>query len=163
MPNNHCIPEAIADLETQEVPNIAATAKKYGLDRTTLSRRWRGKTVSMEECVSTHRQCLTNTQEKVLVDLINRLTDRGMPPTPRVVKNLAEEIRGCQVGKNWTGSFVQRHQKELKSLYLRCIDNLRVKGEYPPAYQLFYDLVKSLPIIISILLNNKAILTLLLC
>lgn len=74
--------------------------------------------------------------------LINRLTDRFMPPTPQIVRNLAEEMRGQSVGKNWVGEFVSRHEENLKSLYLRCIDNLRVKGEYVPAYQLFYDLVK---------------------
>jgi len=65
-----------------------------------------------------------------------------MPPTTVIVKNLAEEIRGCAVGKNWTASFVDRHKHELKSLYLKSIDNQRVKGEYPPAYELFYQLVK---------------------
>ena len=29
----------------------------------------------------------------------------------------------------------------LKSLYLRNIDNQRVKGEYAPAYKLFFTLV----------------------
>jgi hypothetical protein len=60
MPNNHRIAEAIADLESQEVPNVKKTAEKYGLERTTLGKRWAGKTTSMDECISTHRQCLTN-------------------------------------------------------------------------------------------------------
>jgi hypothetical protein len=81
-------------------------------------------------------------QEKALIKLINKLTDHGMPPTSAVVWNLAEEIRGCSVRKNWTASFVQRHRDELKSLYLKSIDNKRVKSEYPPAYELFYKLVE---------------------
>jgi len=60
MPNLDRIPEAIADLESQEVPDLTATAKKYGLVRKTLENRWKGKTTSMEEAVSIHRQCLTN-------------------------------------------------------------------------------------------------------
>ena len=36
MRNLHQIPEAIVDLESQEVPNIKATTKKYNLERTTL-------------------------------------------------------------------------------------------------------------------------------
>ena len=75
------------------------------------------------------------------MDQINRLTDRGMPPTSQMVKNFAEEVIGRPVGKNWTGQFVKRHQTELKSLYLRNIDNLRVKGEYPLTYKLFFDTV----------------------
>jgi hypothetical protein len=143
MRNIDRIPEAIADLESQEVPNVKATAEKYDVTRKTLENRWKGKSTSMEEAISTHRQCLTNSQERALIQLINRLTDRGMPPTTAIVKNLAEEIRGCAVGKNWTASFVNRHQNELKSLYLKSIDSKRVKGEYAPAYELFYKLVKS--------------------
>ena len=36
MLNIHLIPKAIADLETQEVPNIKATAEKYKIKRKTL-------------------------------------------------------------------------------------------------------------------------------
>jgi hypothetical protein len=64
-----------------------------------------------------------------------------MPPTSHIVKNLAEEIRGRAVGKNWTGQFIQRHKDELKSMYLRNIDNLRVASEYAPMYLLFFNLV----------------------
>ena len=35
-----------------------------------------------------------------LIGHINKLTDRGIPPTSQIVKNLAEEIRGKEVGKN---------------------------------------------------------------
>jgi hypothetical protein len=45
------------------------------------------------------------------------------------VKNLAEEIIGGEVNKNWTAYCVKRHNSYLKSLYLRNIDNLRMKSE----------------------------------
>jgi hypothetical protein len=67
MRNIDRIPEAIADLETQEVPNVSATAEKYDVTRKTLENRWKGKSVSMAEAVSIYRQCLTNSQEKALV------------------------------------------------------------------------------------------------
>jgi hypothetical protein len=66
-----------------------------------------------------------------------------MPPTSQMVKNLAEEVIGRSVGKNWRANFVRRHQGELCSLYLHNIDNLHVKGEYAPTYKLFFDLVSS--------------------
>ena len=66
-----------------------------------------------------------------------------MPPTSQIVKNLAEEVIGRSVRKNWTANFVRRHQGELRNLYLCNIDNLRVKGEYAPTYKLFFDLVSS--------------------
>ena len=36
------IDKALKDLASQESPNYGATARKYGIDRTTLSRRHRG-------------------------------------------------------------------------------------------------------------------------
>ena len=100
MHNTHRIPEAIADLESQEVPNVNTATKKYDVARKTLEDRWKGRSTSIEECVSNCRQCLTNSQESALIELINDLTDRGIPPTTAIVKNLAEEIRGYAVGKN---------------------------------------------------------------
>ena len=37
---------------------------------------------------------------------------------------------------------MKRHEEELKSLYLKSIDNKRIKGEYTPVYELFYKLVE---------------------
>jgi hypothetical protein len=54
----------------------------------------------MKEAVFMYRQALTNAQEKVLIGIINRLTERRMPLTSAIVTNLAEEIRGASVGKN---------------------------------------------------------------
>jgi uncharacterized protein YjaZ len=69
------------------------------------------------------------------------LTNRGLPPTSSIVRNLAEEMIELPVGKNWTGQFIQRHKDRLQSLYLRNIDNMRTKAEYAPMIQLFFDLV----------------------
>ena len=41
MRNIDRIPEAIADLESQVVPNIKATAEKYGVVRKTLENWWK--------------------------------------------------------------------------------------------------------------------------
>ena len=141
MANNEAILNAIEDLESQEAPNIKRTAEKYGLERTTLAKRWKGQTTSMADHVSTVRQCLTNSQEKALVQLINRLTECRLPPTSSIVKNLAIEIRGKDIGKNWIASFVHRHQDVLLSLHLKTMDNKRIKGEFPNSYKLFYELV----------------------
>ena len=90
-----------------------------------------------------------------MVELINDLTSRRMPLIIAIVKNLAEEIRGCTIGKNWTASFVERYKYELKSLYLKSIDNKRIKGEYSPAYKHFYQLVKLYSILLLLLYSYK--------
>ena len=58
-----------------------------------------------------------------------------------MVRNLAEEMIGSSVGKNWTGDFVKRYKNRLTSLYLRNIDSQRIKAEYAPSFKQFYDLV----------------------
>jgi hypothetical protein len=135
------IDDAVAAIRRGEFARYGPAAKEYGCDPGALSRRMRGLTKSKKEANSFWHQCLTNEQEEILIARINNLTDRGMPPTSHIVKNLSEEIRGKPVGKNWVGQFVKRHEIRLKSLYLRNIDNLRAGAEYAPMFQLFFSVV----------------------
>ena len=80
----------------------------------------------------------------MLIKQINTLTNKGMPPTSQIVKNLAEEIRGREVGKNWVGQFVKRHGHLLTSAYLRNIDNLRVCTEHIDKFQHLFSLVSNI-------------------
>jgi len=48
MVNEHDIVQALAECDILEAPNYATIAKKYYLERFTLSRRYRGKTTSRE-------------------------------------------------------------------------------------------------------------------
>jgi hypothetical protein len=141
MVNEQDMEKALDALDRQLIPNYAETGKKYGIERTTLMRRHKGISTSKREATSIHHKLLTDTQEEALIDQINKLTTRGLPPTTHIVRNLAEEIIGREVNKNWTAGFVQRHSSRLKSLYLRNIDNLRMKSEYGPYIQFFFDLV----------------------
>ena len=56
MPNNHRIPEIIADPESQEVPDVSSTAEKYGILSRTLRRHWKGETTIIKKCIFTYRQ-----------------------------------------------------------------------------------------------------------
>ena len=85
---------ALEDCRQQTIPNFKATAAKYNVDRSTLSRRFRGIQRSYAESRSESIQNLTNAQEEVLIDFINRLSDRSLPPTSQIVKNVAEELCG---------------------------------------------------------------------
>jgi Tc5 transposase-like DNA-binding protein len=77
----------------------------------------------------------------VLIKHINDFSDRGLPPTTQIVKNLAEEILHDTVGKNWVLDFVRRKQDKIRSLYLHNIDNLHIKADYAPVFKYFYDQV----------------------
>jgi transposase-like protein len=141
MASEQAIENAINALDRQLIPNYSQVAREFGIERTTLMRRHKGICASRLEATSLHHKLLTNTQEEALISQINKLTVRGLPPTSQIVRNLAEEIIGRDVGKNWTANFVHRHSSRLKSLYLRNIDNLRMKSEYGPHIQFFFDLV----------------------
>jgi hypothetical protein len=132
---------AIADIGDQIAPNYAEYARKYKLVPSTLSRRHRGVTTSRREGISENHQNLTTLQEQTLIDHINRLTDRNLPPTAQIVQNIAKEMVGHSIGKNWTSNFIRQHQRVLKSLYLRNIDNQQVKAEYLLLFKYFYDMV----------------------
>ena len=97
--------------------------------------------MSKEAAKSEYWQKLTSVQEEVLIERVNQLTDRAIPPTPQIVKNLAEELIKAPLGKNWVGGFIKRYQDRLKCVYLRTIDRKRVMSENAPSYQLFYNLV----------------------
>lgn len=135
------IDKAVAAIRSGECANQSDAGRKYGVHPTSIGKRLAGKTRSKFNYLSESCQCLTNTQEKRLIQYINKLSDRGMPPTSQIVKNLAEEIRKRPVGKNWVAQFVKRKGNELHSMYLRNIDNIRVAAEYKPVFNLFYKLV----------------------
>jgi hypothetical protein len=143
-PNTSPISKAKAAIESGECANYAEAARKFKIDRTSVSKRCRGKTRSKSQFLSENHQCLTTDQEELLISHINKLTDRGMPPTTQIVKNLAEEIRGSSVYKNWVGVFVRRKSSQLRSAYLRNIDNLRVSAEHAPLFEMFFDLVRAI-------------------
>jgi transposase-like protein len=132
---------AIADLESQDKPSYRATARKYGVNDVTLRRRFLGTQTSPATASSLYRQRLSAAQETALVAQINRLTNRGIPPTSQIVKNMAEEMIQDILGKNWTGEFIRRHQNVLKSMYLRNMDKQRINTEYLPTLAYFFELV----------------------
>jgi S-adenosylmethionine synthetase len=67
IPYNDRIELAITDLKSQITLNYAATAKKYNVDRSTLSRRYKGAIISKAENLSKIHKILTDVQEDVLV------------------------------------------------------------------------------------------------
>jgi hypothetical protein len=101
---------AVDAIRRGEYTSYSAAAKAFKCNHTAVSRRIRLLICSYQEADSLFRQCLTNNQEQVLIDRINYLSHRQMPPTSRIVRNLAKEIRGAPVGKNWTGQFIQQHK-----------------------------------------------------
>ncbi|EED15804.1 conserved hypothetical protein [Talaromyces stipitatus ATCC 10500] len=105
MVNEADILKAISDLESQKTPQYAKTARKYNLEHSTLRRRYKGQTVSNQKATSIHRKLLTDAQEEVLLHHISKLSSRGLPPTPQILRNLVVELVQHDVRECWIHRF----------------------------------------------------------
>jgi len=93
------IEAALADLALQDSSNYTATAKKFNINRSTLSRRHRGKTVFVKKSKQT-TSILSNQQEKELIRYINKLTERDILSFNAMIRVFAYNISEKQSGKN---------------------------------------------------------------
>ena len=143
MVNIEAISKAIADLNSQEAPNIRTTAKKYHVPRSTLQDRFNGKSVTYSEARSRSTMLLTNAQESVLIEHINSLSVRGFHPTPQMVENLVVEIVGHPIGERWMERFYKRHKSEIVSVYLRNIDQSRYIADNSRHFKYYFDQVRA--------------------
>lgn len=144
---------AVAHLRAQERPNIAEASRMFGVEPTTLRRRFLRKTVSRAQITSEYHQRLNDVQEDTLLRHIDRMTELHIPPTTQIVRNLAEEIIGESVGPNWAGRFVKRHKNRICSVYLRPLDRARVVSENTANFEHFYRLVFLFYVIFELLTN----------
>ena len=91
---------AVTAFQRGEFTDYTKAAKNFKYNYTSVSKTIRGLTKTWKEVTYFYYTILTIEQEEVLIHYINHLTDQGIPPISSIVKNLAEEIRGCEVGKN---------------------------------------------------------------
>lgn len=132
------IDDAVAALRSQETPNIAATARTFKVNRTTLSRRFNLKT-STRAGRRDKYSLLTRPQEKELINHIHRLSKRGLPPPPSLVANFVTEIGGKRPGNNWVARFVKRHSQILDSRYLDTLESARGKADSVKSYTEYFS------------------------
>ena len=125
MSNNAQIERALAHLNAQKKPNITEAARIFGVAKSTLGDRFRGKSTSRTEFTSNTKKKLSTIQETVLVGYINLLSDRELSPTSRMVKNLTKDLVNSPIGVHWISRFCKRYQKQLYSIYLCTIDHKR--------------------------------------
>ena len=92
---------ALKELRLSDTPNISAVAKAYNVNRLTLSRRFNGVSQSIEKKAE-NQQFLSPQQERTLIQEINRLTERGFPPTVSVIRNTAAQIARKEPGSRWS-------------------------------------------------------------
>lgn len=89
------------------------------------------------------KQSPSTRQEKKLIKHTNRLCDRGSPPTPCMVANIASQVAKKQPGKNWTSRFVKSWSAELDSKYLNTLDISGHKVESAGPFRQCSDVLSS--------------------
>jgi hypothetical protein len=122
------IDEALAECNSLACPVYSEIARKHSVNRSMLSKRHRGVHGSKEAQYS-KLGLLSSEQEQTLVYYINKLTERGLPPTCVMVRNFAAEICKQLPGKNWVYRFVDRHSTILSSGFLKGAEIARQKAD----------------------------------
>jgi hypothetical protein len=101
-------------------------------------------TLSTSDEAEHPNRLLTIAQEEALIGEINTLASRGLHITPKILRNVVEELLDKQIGKNWVYEFVQRHSDRIISRYLKGYDRERKIADNPQFIAHFYTNVSSL-------------------
>ena len=115
-------------------------AEKHGVVRSTLTRREQGLSVSREQKAIAQR-LLTPTQEGELVEYIEGLTERHLPPTRTMIKNFASEIAGKEPSDSWVTDFLHRNRDHLISQWATAMDSDRHTADSWEKYKQYFDLM----------------------
>ena len=128
-------------LESGESELLVGVKKYTDLHRSTVWRHNQGIQAPREEYLQNRPGRLTLQQEQELVAYINKLSTRGTPATPSMVRSWAVSLAESTLGKNWVNSFVRRHNNTIKCGYLKGFDLNRKKADNWGQYKLYFELV----------------------
>jgi hypothetical protein len=115
-------------------------AKDFKFDRSTLSRRHQGKQAP-RAAKAVQQQKLNPQQEEKLIIYIGELTERGLPPTREMIKNLASAVAESDMGESWVLRFLTRHKTKLTFKWTTGIDRNRHKADSKARYSMYFDLL----------------------
>ena len=119
MPTRAQINKAIEEVRKQKVRNISDIARRYNIVPSTLNRHQNKVTLSTSDKAEHPNRLLTIAQEEALIEEINILALRGLYITPKILRNIVEELLGKQIGKNQIYKFVQQYLNRITSWYLK--------------------------------------------
>ncbi|RYN26376.1 hypothetical protein AA0115_g7097 [Alternaria tenuissima] len=134
------IQEAIREIESREPGeqfSYQQLAKKYGVNRCTLARRHKG----IHEAHGLRRLSLHPHHETELVQYIDTLTERRLPPSREMIQRFASDLAGKEVSETWVTRFLQRHPNHLISAYSKGMSKLRCNADSGAKYSLYFKLL----------------------
>ncbi|APA10190.1 hypothetical protein SS1G_07383 [Sclerotinia sclerotiorum 1980 UF-70] len=136
---------AIEAIELNKRLTIRKAANYYSVPRSTLFDRIQGRSNIAESRPKSHN--LTELEEKMLIQYIIDMDDRGFAPKLNSVEDMANymlETRGAKkVGKLWAHRFVKR-RSELKTRFNRVYDFQRALCEDPELIEEWFRLVSNM-------------------
>lgn len=84
----------------------------FGVDRSTLSRRYRQVNGSKEDQYYT-QALLNKNKSALLINLVNEFAKIGIPVSNARLAKLAKAMTGKEPGKNWASRWVKQHWDQL--------------------------------------------------
>lgn len=131
---------ALSDLKASCTLSISDGARRHGVTRSALSKRFHAKTSSRAQGAESRRM-LDNQQENKLINYIQHLCERCLPPTPRIVANVAQQLCGKKLSKNWSSRFVARHKHRLDTRYFNTLDLARHEADSRASYEAYFSII----------------------
>lgn len=132
---------AVESLSLVETLNSTQIADEYGVGRSTLSRRARGVTRAQNVRYSDDR-LLNPQQSSELLEYINGLCKRDLPPSRQMIRNFATEIVGKIPGKKWVDRWIGYNNSKLATRWTSGIDAARKGADSAFKYNLYFELLR---------------------
>jgi predicted HTH domain antitoxin len=114
---------AISALKNKEISSVQRAAEIFDIPRSTLRDRLNGRQYRIEKRANSYR--LSTTQEESLIEWILSRDQRGVPPRPSHVQEMANILLQADnpsgfkpIGKNWVSIFTNRRD-EIRTRYAR--------------------------------------------
>jgi predicted HTH domain antitoxin len=139
---------AISALKNKEISSVQRAAEIFDIPRSTLRDRLNGRQYRIEKRANSHR--LSTTQEESLIEWILSRDQRGVPPRPSHVQEMANILLQADnpsgfrpIGKNWVSIFTNRRD-EIKSRYARRYNHSRAQCEDPKIIKGWFDCLQQI-------------------
>ncbi|KAF7568929.1 Trichoplein multi-domain protein [Pyrenophora tritici-repentis] len=140
-----CINAAIEAIESRDPGDkftYSEVARRFGVDRSTLSRRHQ-QIRGSNEAKSRNQQLLHPHQELQLLEHIDELTEAGLPPTRTMIQNFASAIAGRAASQSWVTRFFHRHPDAIISRWSTGLDRNRHRADSVYKYESYFDLLST--------------------
>ncbi|KAF1357469.1 hypothetical protein EJ07DRAFT_128969, partial [Lizonia empirigonia] len=127
-------------------------AKKYGVVRSTLTRRHKAITTPITTRIANRRKL--NPQQEIelihrtnkvypqLIKYIEELNCRSLPPTREMIQNFASKAAQNPVSESWVTRFINRHSIDLISKYSTGMDTVRHNADSYTKYELYFNMLR---------------------